>query len=111
MRIFWVGLATRYLACAVSVSRNSGLMSLLSKSKYTVRWASGLLGSSRGLTAGAAGGGVAGAAGATVAGAAVGAVVVGFTFLEQATVNTVSTARIKARRNVFMGALLWMYID
>src|SRR6185312_5270388 len=111
MRIFWVGLATRYLAWAVSVSRNSGLMSLLSKSKYTVRWASGLFGSSSGLTVGAAGV-VAGATGAAVAGAAAGvAGAVGFTFLEQAAVNTASTARIKARRNVFMGALLWMYID
>src|SRR5689334_19291336 len=111
MRIFWLGLATRYLAWAVRVSRNSGLMSLLSKSKYTTRWASGLLGSSSGLTCGAAGGGgggvVAAAAGATVAGAGA----AGFTFLVQATAVSDSTATVRMIRKVFIGALLWMYID
>src|ERR1700691_5269563 len=81
MRIFWLGFAIRYLAWVVSASRYSGLMSLLSKSKYTTRFASGLAGSSNGFTlttgAGAAvattgAGEVAGAGAVTTGGAGVG---------------------------------------
>src|SRR6185503_5587459 len=112
MRIFWVGLATRYLAWAVRVSRYSGLTSLLSKSKKTTRWASGLFGSSSGLTAGAVLT-VAGAAGATVAGAGAWAgALVGFTFLEQPTTANPRMAMVRARRMVFiMMTLLWKGID
>src|SRR5579863_7938133 len=94
MRTFWVGLATRYLAWALSVSRNSGLMSLLSKSKYTTRWASGLLGSSSALTCGAvlavaAAGAATGAGAVEAAGAAA-----GFTFLAQPARANKAMARI-----------------
>src|SRR5579872_269794 len=97
MRIFWVGFATRYLACAVRVSRNSGLISLLSKSKYTTRFASGLLGSSSGLSCtaagavAAAGAGVVAAAGAVLAaGAAVGFTALG---LQAASDNNASSTK------------------
>src|SRR5580698_3631357 len=95
MRIFWVGFATRYLAWAVSVSRNSGLMSLLSKSKNTTRWASGLLGSSSGLTCCAELDVTAAGAAATGAGAVAGAgAAAGFTFLVQPAANTASATII-----------------
>src|SRR5689334_2476080 len=103
MRICWLGFATRYLACAVSVSRNSGFTSLLSKSKYTTRFASGLLGSSSGLTWGAgvaaAGAGVATVAGA---GAVTAAGATGLTFLAQPTASKATASAINTVRNIFM---------
>src|SRR5690348_7017950 len=107
MRIFWVGLATRYLAWALRVSRNSGLMSLLSKSKYTTRWARGLLGSSRGLTCCAALElTAAGAAAVTGAGAAAGAVL-GFAAVVQPVASSASASTINPLRRVFMSSLLF----